>query len=150
MRRTEMNSQEHLEARRWVEDAIAFLENTGKENTLEEIADPKGRFVLNDRNIFAMTPIGTMLAHPVEPELVGKNLMGLKDAEGKAFIRRIVSSSRTKGCGFSDYVWHRPGSDDELYKTVFFERVDGMILCSGFYTSKEDFLDGLLKWCGPY
>jgi cytochrome c len=145
-----MNNQERMEVRKWVEDAVTLFENAGKEAALAEIADPKGRFVLNDRYIFALTPIGTMMADPVEPELTGKHLMGLKDSEGKAFIRTIVSTAKTKGYGFTDYMWHRPESDDELYKTVFFKRVDGIVLCSGFYTSNEDYLDSLLKWCGPY
>ncbi len=145
-----MNDQERIEVRRWVEDAVTLFQKAGKTAALAEIADPKGRFVLDDRYIFALTPIGTMLAHPVEPELTGKHLMGLKDSEGNAFIRRIVSAARTKGYGVTDYIWHRPGSDDELYKTAFFERVDGVILCSGFYTTKEDYLNSLLNSCGPY
>ncbi len=145
-----MNDQERTEVRRWIEDAIALFEKAGKDNALAEIADTKGRFVLNDRYVFALSSMGTMLAHPVEPELTGKHLMGLRDSEGNAFIRRIVSTARNKGYGFTDYMWHRPGSDDELYKTVFFERVDGVILCSGFYTAQEDYLNSLLKWCGPY
>ena len=145
-----MNNQECMEVRKWVEVAVSLFENAGKEAVLAEIADPQGRFVLNDRYIFALTPIGTMLAHPVESELTGKHLMGLKDSEGKAFIRTIVSTAKTKGYGFTDYMWRSPGSHSELHKTVFFERVDGMILCSGFYTSNEDYLDSLLKWCGPY
>ncbi len=148
-----MNTQERLEVRRWVEDAITFFENTGKESALAEIADSKGRFVLGERYIFALNLSGTMLAHPVDTKLTGKNLMDLKDSEGKAFIRRIVDTGKAKGYGFTDYMWQSPGSHDELHKTVFFERADGMILCSGFYTSKEDFLDSIFKWCrfyGPF
>jgi cytochrome c len=150
MRRTEMNTHERTEVRRWVEDAMTLFENGGKETALAQIADPKGRFVLGERYIYALNIDGTMLAHPIEPELTGKNLTDLKDSEGKAFIRRIVDTAKTKRYGYTDYMWHNPGSHDELHKTVFFERVDGIILCSGFYTSKEDYLDSLLKWCGPY
>jgi len=145
-----MNNEERIEVRRWVQDAITLFESAGKETVLAEIADSKGRFVQGERYIFALNLSGTMLAHPMEPELTGKNVADLKDSEGKAFIRRIVDTTKSKGYGFTDYMWRSPGSDDELHKAVFFERVDGMILCSGFYTSKEDFLDSLLKWCGPY
>ena len=145
-----MNHQERLEVRRWVEDAISLFENTGKENTLAEIADSKGRFVLGERYIFALNLNGTMLAHPIEPEMTGKVLLDLRDAEGKAFVRRIVDTAKTKGYGYTDYMWRSPGSHDELHKTLFFERVDGMILCSGFYTPKEDFLESIFKWCRFY
>jgi cytochrome c len=150
MRSKKMNDRERIEVRRWVEDAITLIEKAGKENALAQIADSKGRFVLGERYIFALNLSGTMLAHPVEPKLMGKNLMELKDSEGKAFIRRIVDAARTKDCGFTDYIWRSPKSYDEFHKTVFFERVDGTILCSGFYISNEDYIDSLLKWCGPY
>ena len=145
-----MNNQQRIETKRWVEDAITLFENAGKETALAQIADCNGRFVLGERYIFALNLSGTMLAHPMEPELMGKNLVDLKDSEGKPFIRRIVDAAKTKGYGFTDYIWHSPESDDELHKTVFFERADGIVLCSGFYSSNEDFLDSLLKWCGPY
>jgi cytochrome c len=150
MRRSKMNNQERIEIRSWVEDAISLFENAGKENALAEITDSKGRFILGERYVYALNLSGTMLAHPIERELTGKNLMDVKDSEGKAFIRRIVDTAKTNGYGFMDYMWHSPGSEDELCKTVFFEQVDGIIFCSGFYTSKESFLDSLLKWCGPY
>jgi cytochrome c len=144
-RRAEMNNQERIEVRRWVEDAITLFEEAGKETALTEIADSKGRFVVGEHYIFALNLSGTMLAHPIEPELNGNNLMDLRDSEGKPFIRRIVDTAKTKGYGFTDYMWRSPGSDDELHKTVFFERVDGTIVCSGFYSSREGFLDSIFK-----
>ncbi len=145
-----MNTRERTEVRRWVQDAITLYESAGKEAVLAEIADSKSRFVLNNRYIFALNLSGTMLAHPIEPGLTGKNLIDLKDSEGRAFIQRIVDTAKAKGYGFTDYMWRNPGSDDELHKTVFFERVDGMVLCSGFYSPKEDFWDSIFKWCRFY
>jgi cytochrome c len=140
-----MNNHERIEVRRWVEDAITLFENTGKETALAQIADSKGQFVLGERYIYALSIDGTMLAHPIEPELTGKDLLDLRDSEGKAFVRRIVDTAKTKGYGFTDYMWRSPGSHDELHKTVFFERVDGIVFCSGFYSSKESFLDSIFK-----
>jgi cytochrome c len=144
-----MKAHERMEVRKWVQDAIKLGEDAGKESALAEIADSKGRFVLDERYIFALNLSGTMVAHPIEPELTGKNLMDLKDSEGKAFIRKIVDSAKTKGYGFTDYNWRSPGLDDELHKTIFFERLDDIILCSGFYSSKEGFLDSICK-CFQY
>jgi cytochrome c len=145
-----MNNQERMDVRKWVDDAVVLFENTGRENTLAEIADSRGRFVLGERYIFALDLNGTMLAHPIEPELTGKDLLDLRDSDGKVFVRRIVLTAKTKGYGFTEYVWRSPGSHDELHKTVFFERVDGMVLCSGFYSSREDFLDSIFRWCRFY
>jgi len=146
MRRTEMNANERIEAWKWVQNAISLYENAGKETLMREIADSRGRFVSDARYIFALDLNGTMVAHPMDPALTGKNLMDLRDSEGNAFIRKIVDASKTKGYGFTDYKWPRPASTDELNKTVFFERVQGIILCSGYYSSQESSLDSIINY----
>jgi len=147
MRRTEMNTHEHerIEVRRWVQDAINLYENAGKETLLREIADSRGKFVSDERYIFALDLNGTVVAHPMDPALTGKNLMDFTDSEGNVFVRKIVNTAKTISYGFTDYKWHSPASTGELHKTVFFERVDGIILCSGFYGSKESLLDRFFK-----
>jgi signal transduction histidine kinase len=145
-----MDTCERIEIRRRVQDAIALYENAGKETLLREIADSRGRFVSDERYIFALDLNGTMVAHPIEPALTGKNLMDLRDSEGNAFVRKIVDTAKTKGYGYGDYKWHSPGSNDELNKTVFFERIDGLILCNGFYRPKQSVLDFIVKYFAYY
>ena len=145
MMTTKMNTNERIEVRRWVQDAIALYENAGQETLLREIADSRGRFVSGERYIFALDLTGTMVAHPTEPELTGKNLIDLRDSTGNAFIRKIVGKANKKGYGYMDYKWHSPGSEDDLPKTVFFERIDGIILCSGFYSPQTTLLDTIYK-----
>jgi signal transduction histidine kinase len=144
-----MNTHERIEVRKLVQDAITLYENAGKETLLREIADSSGRFVSRERYIFALDLNGTMVAHPMDPALTGKNLMDLRDSEGSVFVRKIVNTAKTKGYGFADYKWRSPASTGELHKTVFFERVDGIILCSGFYSSPESLLDSIFK-CFQY
>ena len=144
-----MNTHERIEVRKLVQDAITLYENAGKESLLREIADSSGRFVSHERYIYALDLNGTIVAHPMDPALTGKNLMDLRDSEGNVFVRKIVNTAKTKGYGFADYKWRSPASTDELHKTVFFERVDGIILCSGFYSSPESLLDSIFK-CFQY
>ena len=145
-----MNTEERIDVRKSVQDAIGLYEKAGKETLLKEISDPGGRFVADDRYIFALDVNGTMAAHPIDTGLTGKNLMDLMDSDGNTFIRKIVNTAKTKGYGFADYRWHSPGSKDDLRKTVFFERVDGIILCSGFYNQQESFLDTFVKYFAYY
>ena len=141
-----MDTHERNEVRRWVQDAITLYKKAGKETLLKELADPGGRFVLNESYIFALNIDGTMVAHPTEPQLTGKNLMDLRDSEGNAFIRKIIDTAKNTGYGYLDYKWRRPESDDEVQKTVFFELVDDIILCSGLYIYKESFLDSITNY----
>ncbi len=128
-----MDAEKRIAARKWVQEAISLYETSGKEAVLAEIADPTGRFVRGNRCIFALNLDGTVLAHPIETELTGRNLINLEDCNGKPFIRRIIKISKTRGYGFIDYKWPHPEGIGEFHKTIFFERVNGMILCSGFH-----------------
>jgi len=141
-----LETQERIEVRKWVQDAISLYETAGKETLLREIADSRGRFVSRERYIYALNTHGTMVAHPMEPELTGRNLIDLRDSEGNDFIRKIVDAAKTRGYGYRDYKWRRPGSEDELPKTVFFERVAGIILCSGFYSSDERSWESIINY----
>jgi hypothetical protein len=133
-RENEMDTRERMQARRWVQGAIALYESAGKQATLVRIADPEGPFVEGERYIFALDLDGNLLAHPFSKQLVGQNLSNLTDHDGKSFIEKVVATSKTRGYGFIEYRWALPNSNDDLHKTVFFERVDEMVLCSGFYT----------------
>jgi signal transduction histidine kinase len=133
-----MENRDRLEARQWVQKAIAFYRSSGREETLERIGECEGPFVEGKRYIFALDMDGNLLAHPYSKQLVGHNLAGLRDSEGRAFVKKVIATANKRGYGYTDYNWPIPNTKTELRKALFFERVDGMILCSGFYSSEED------------
>jgi signal transduction histidine kinase len=145
-----MDTRECLEIRHWVQKAIAFLESSGKEETLARIADPKGPFIDGERYIFALDLEGKLLAHPFSKKLVGRNLKDLRDSVGSCFIRKLLAKASKRGYGFVDYIWPVPSAEEERIKTVFFERVDGMVLCSGYYVVEGNTLADLYLSFGPY
>jgi len=132
-----MEGHEQIEVRNQVREAIAFYETAGKSRTLSEINKPDGRFVNNGHYLFALDLEGNMLAHPVQKHLEGKNAIDLRDLFGKSFIRKIVDVAKTRGYGFTEYEWQVPATQESRHKTTFFERVDGMVLCCGFYNRQE-------------
>jgi len=147
-----MNTRERAEARDLVRKAVAFREDAGRGAALAEIADRNGQFVRNGYYAYALDLAGTVLAHPFDIELTGRNCIELEDSNEKPFIRRILDIAKSKGYGFVDYIWHRPSSREELRKTVYLERVEDMVFCCGFYTTEQDFLVSLFKcydYAGP-
>jgi diguanylate cyclase (GGDEF)-like protein len=50
-----------------------------------------------------------VVMHPVNKELVGKNVYNLKDKKGKPFVREMVNVALKKGEGFVEYYWMKPG-----------------------------------------
>ena len=145
-----MDNRECLAVRYWVQKAVALFENAGKVETLARIADPEGPFIQDKRYVFALDIEGNLMAHPFRKELVGHNLITLRDCEGRNFVQKLLTTAQNRGYGFSDYKWQVPNSKDALHKTVFFERVDGIVLSSGFYTVKESPMEAFCKYFRPY
>jgi len=137
-----METRERLEIRRWVQRAIALYESAGEDEVLRQIADPRGHFIQNKHYIFALDLDGRLLAHPFSKPLVGLNLLELKDCDGRKFIRKMVDTAQSRGYGFAVYKWRPLNSEEEFKKTVFFERVDRLVICGGL-CKKNGYIDAI-------
>jgi cytochrome c len=133
MRRSKMRQRTKEDAKAWVEEAKNFYSTSGKRIALAEFTNPKGGFVNDELYIFVLGSKGTMLAHGVNENFVGEEFIHLKDADGKHFIKEIVSAANGKGSGWIEYKWFHPLTKERLPKTVYFEKVDDLIICSGVY-----------------
>jgi cytochrome c len=121
------------DARRWVKKAIAFYRANGKGIALAEFASTHGRFFQDERYIYVLDFSGVMLAHPVNEKYAGKDFYRIQDADGKLFIKEIVDTANNGGSGWVNYRWFNPATKREQTKTVYFEKVDSLIFCSGIY-----------------
>lgn len=74
-----------------------------------------------------------MLAHPVNESFVGKDFYHVQDPEGKYFIKEIVDTANNGGSGCVEDKWFNPATKRVEPKTVYFEKVEGMIFCCGVY-----------------
>lgn len=83
----------------------------------------------DDGYFFIYDQQGTNLVHPIQPELVGQNLIDLKDANGKQVIKDLIEIASTGG-GFYRYVWRKPskgGLEDKLSYVVLIPKFNWMI-----------------------
>jgi diguanylate cyclase (GGDEF)-like protein len=63
---------------------------------------------------------GTILMHPMKPEIVGKNLIEYKDVNGIYVIKDLISAAKTENGKFVYYNWHRPkNTSKEINKVSF-------------------------------
>ena len=118
---------------KWVEKAIDFYKASGKDIALAEFSHPQGQFVKDQRYVFVLDLNGIMLAHGINEKYVGKNFLELKDSDGKSFIREILETAKTKGSGWVDYKWYHPVTKEERPKTVYAQKIDDIVICSGIY-----------------
>lgn len=120
------------DAKAWVQKGKEFFQKEGKDKALAAFKDPKGEFVKGDLYIYVLDMDGKMLAHP-KADLVGKDFMVVKDKEGKLFAVEMVKIAKEKGSGWVDYMWENPVTKKVDAKTVYFEKVDGVIIAAGAY-----------------
>ncbi len=117
--------------------AAMILEDT--DAALAEISKRDGKFVWKDSYVFAMNLQGKMLAHPQMPGLMKMdNLLLTPDKnvnEPKMLFVEFVVVASTKGEGWVEYMWPRPGSTTPTIKETYIYRVPdtNMFVGAGIY-----------------
>ena len=104
-----------------VDKAAALVESKGKA-AFPEFKKKNGEWFKGDTYIFVSDMNGNVLMHPVSAELEGKSLMDTKDANGKAFMREFIETAKTKGSGWVDYMWPKPGDKKPSKKISYVKR----------------------------
>jgi len=88
---------------------------------------------------FAYQYDGTSRVYPTKPEWIGQNKLGIKDAQGKSFIRDLIDAAR-KGGDTVRYAIEKPGTGkeaDKLGYAIGFEKWEWMV-GSGVYIDDID------------
>ncbi|OBT32356.1 cache domain-containing protein [Vibrio splendidus] len=114
-------------------DAIEHIYNDP--NIQEAQAKKEVRTILSklrygsDGYFFAYDRYGTNLVHPIQPELIGQNLLQLQDEDGDFLIEALLKEAQTGG-GFHQYLWQKPSTGEVVSKlsyAAWLERWDWMI-----------------------
>ncbi len=120
-------------AKEWVTNAAEFYRNSGREIALAEFTNPNGPFVKDEMYIFVLDTQGNMVAHGVNEKYADMSFLNLKDSTGKTFIREIVNTANAQGSGWVEYQWYNPVTKETKPKSLYFEKIDDLIICSGIY-----------------
>ena len=121
------------EAEAMVKKAVAYVKTNGPEKAAEEFTNGKS---FKDRDLYVSFYAlgGKVLGHGANPKLVGKDLIGLKDPDGKLFIKMIDDLARGKGKGWTDsYKFRNPVTDKVSDKAIYVERVGDTWIGVGVY-----------------
>ncbi len=76
------------------------------------------RFQGNDY-FFIINNHAKCIMHPIKPSLDGRDLSGVKDADGKLLFQEMIDVSNRTGQGFVKYQWPKPGMDMPQPKISF-------------------------------
>lgn len=123
------------EASTLVKKAVAYLKANGKEKAFAAFNDPKGQFVDRDLYIFVydMQGINQSIGNGNAAKMVGKNLIDMRDTDGKYIIKSFIETANSKGKGWVDYKWPNPVTKAVESKSSYIEKVDDVIVGSGIY-----------------
>jgi len=117
----------------FVNEAIRYGRENGKEKAIAEFNNPKGKFVRGELYIYAYDWNGIALANGGNPALAGKNLIDMTDPNGVKVIQELIKVAKTGG-GWVSYTWPYPKTTVNEPKLGYADRVDDTWwLGSGMY-----------------
>lgn len=106
--------------------AAKLFKEMSREAALEKLNQKESEYVWKDTYVFVSDlKVGTILAHPVKPGLIGKSLAGIKDVNGKLFFAECMTTAKNEGEGWISYMWPKPGDKKPSPKNTYVFRVPG-------------------------
>ena len=121
------------QAEAMVKKAIAYLKDNGNDKGYTEISNRQGKFVDGDLYVFVYDMTGKCLAHGGNAKMVGKDLIDLKDPDGKSFVKERIEIAKSKGKGWQNYKWSNPATNKIEEKTAYVEKYGDVIVGCGAY-----------------
>lgn len=114
------------EAKAMVEKAAEFYKANGKDKAMAAFNDPKGQFVQGELYIIAYDFEGKVLANATSTKLIGKNIMNMKDPDGKPFMKELLETAK-KGGGWVEYKFNDPKMNKIRPKVTYVLKVDSNV-----------------------
>jgi signal transduction histidine kinase len=121
------------EAVAMVKKAVAAIKTDGKEKAFEAINAPGAPFHDRDLYVVVYDLSGKCLAHGANPKQIGKDLLELRDPDGKFFVKERVEMAKTQDSFWQDYKFLNPVTRQIEPKSMYMEKVDGMLVGCGVY-----------------
>ena len=116
-----------------VKKGVAFIKSNGKDKGYAEVSNKQGQFIKGDLYLVVYGLDGTVRAHGANDKMVGKNLIELKDVDGKAFVKERVDLAQSKGSFWQDYKFTNPTTKKIEPKQMYCEKLEDAVVCGGIY-----------------
>jgi signal transduction histidine kinase len=121
------------EAVAMVKKGVAFLKANGTDKGYAEISNKKGQFQDRDLYLVVYGLDGVVRAHGANEKLIGRNVIDLRDIDGKPFVQERVDLAKSKGTFWQDYKFTNPVSKAIEPKQMYCERLEETVVCGGVY-----------------
>jgi cytochrome c len=100
------------EAQAMVEKAVAHIKKVGRDKAFADFDNPQGAFTDRDLYVVVYDMKGKVLAHGANAKMIGKDVIDLRDNDGKYFVKERVEmmSKGPNAKGWQDYKFMNPVS----------------------------------------
>ena len=125
------------EATAMVDKAIAHIKKAGREKAFADFNNPKGPFTDGDLYVVVYDLTGKVLAHGANTKMIGKDVIDLRDSDGKFFVKERVEmmSKSPTAKGWQDYKFMNPVSRQIEPKSMYLQRFEDVMVGCGIYKS---------------
>ena len=120
------------EAKALVKKAIAHFDRAGRDKAFADFSSSPGPFVDRDLYVVVYDMNGKSLAH-INHRMIGKDLIDMRDGDGRYLVKERVESARTQASGWQDIKFFNPVSKNVEPKRVYWERHGDLLFSSGAY-----------------
>jgi len=121
------------EAEAMVKKGVAYIKVTPRDKAMADITAKNGKFVDRELYLTVYKMDGTALAHGANEKFVGKNMIDLRDADGKEHIRERMELAKTKSSFWQDFKFLNPVNKKLEPKSMYCELADELVVCGGVY-----------------
>jgi cytochrome c len=124
------------EAVAMVEKALAHIDKVGREKAFADFNNKTGPFTDRDLYVVVYDIRGKVLAHGANEKMIGKDVIELRDNDGKYFVKERVAMMKAPDArGWQDYKFMNPVTKQIEPKQMYLRRLDDMIVGCGVYKS---------------
>lgn len=120
-----------------VQAGVKHMRKHGLEQACRDFMDRGQGFFRGEDYLFVLDANCTVLCFPPDPSVVGRNDRDARDAHGRFFSRDVVQQAQAQGFGWYDYHMVNPRTGRVAPKSVYFERVEGVVVGCGIYRAEE-------------
>ncbi|OGB00835.1 MAG: histidine kinase [Burkholderiales bacterium RIFCSPHIGHO2_12_FULL_69_20] len=116
-----------------VKKGVDFVKSNGKDKAYSEFSNKAGSFVKDDLYLVVYGLDGTVRAHGANGKMIGKNLIEMKDVDGKPYVKERMALAQSKGTFWQDYKFTNPVSKKIEPKQMYCEKLEDSVVCGGVY-----------------
>jgi cytochrome c len=121
------------EAEAMVKKGVAHIKANPRDKAMADITSKTGQFVDRELYLTVYAMDGTALAHGANEKFVGKNMIDLRDGNGKEHIRERMDLAKTKAAFWHDFSFVNPVTKKIEPKSMYCERASELVVCGGIY-----------------